>query len=46
MTPRETFVFTANMMLKWDSESKSLRVEKLIVDLGLTSCANTRIGGT
>ncbi len=46
LTPRECFLFAARLTLNLDKKQMDERVEELIVDLGLTACANTKIGNT
>jgi ABC-type multidrug transport system ATPase subunit len=46
LTPRECFLFAAKLTLNLSERQLNDRVEELILDLGLTSCANTKIGNT
>jgi ABC-type multidrug transport system ATPase subunit len=44
-TPRECFMFIANMrLINLSAKEKSVKVEELIVILGLTKCADTYVG--
>lgn len=43
-SPREAFYFSANMRLNISPAEKVQRVESLIVELGLSKCADTRVG--
>ncbi|CAD8049574.1 unnamed protein product [Paramecium sonneborni] len=45
-SPREAFYFSANMRLTISPEEKAQRVESLIRELGITKCADTRVGNT
>lgn len=44
LTPRECFTFAAKLTMKLSKRQLEDRVEELITDLGLGSCANTKIG--
>jgi ATP-binding cassette subfamily G (WHITE) protein 2 len=44
MTPRESFQFSAKLRITGTPEEKAEKVEKLITDLKLSKCANSRIG--
>jgi ABC-type multidrug transport system ATPase subunit len=46
MTPREVFTFAANLRLNLSNEEKVARVEKIIEELDLSNCADTRVGST
>lgn len=45
-TPREALRFAARLKLKSSQQEQDERVEKLIIELGLSNVANTPIGGT
>lgn len=45
LTPRETFNFTAELTLNIPKYLRDEKVENLIAALGLTNCADTKIGG-
>eukprot|EP01134_Creolimax_fragrantissima_P002562 CFRG2562T1 len=44
MTVRETLAFSAELNMKSNAQAKSDRVDAIIEDLGLTSCADTNVG--
>jgi ABC-type multidrug transport system ATPase subunit len=46
LTPRECFRFAADLRLEGTKFMKYERVEELISELGLTSCADVKIGNT
>lgn len=43
-TPREAFMFSANLRLRISPEERKEKVEAILKQLGLTRCANTYIG--
>ncbi|OMJ68363.1 hypothetical protein SteCoe_34220 [Stentor coeruleus] len=45
MTPRETITFSAALTTNLHSEDRKILVDRLLQELGLTSCADTLIGG-
>ena len=44
LTPKECFQFACDLRLTVSKEEKAKIVDDLIAQLGLTSCANTRVG--
>lgn len=44
MTPRESFMFSANMRLRMSEGERKRRVDALIDQLGLMDCCDTKIG--
>ena len=46
LTPRECFLFAVKLTLGLTERQLNERVEELISDLGLSSCANTKIGNS
>jgi ABC-type multidrug transport system ATPase subunit len=44
-TPREAFMFAAKLRLNLKPDEITRRVNDLIVQLGLTNCCDTMIGG-
>ena len=44
LNPRECFQFACDLRLKVSKEEKNRIVEDLILELGLTNCAGTRVG--
>jgi ABC-type multidrug transport system ATPase subunit len=45
MTPRESFIFAARLRTTLDEYNILVKVEQVINRLGLSQCADTRIGG-
>lgn len=45
LTPRETLQFSADLTLDIPKKQRQEKVEKLLEDLGILSCADTKIGG-
>jgi ABC-type multidrug transport system ATPase subunit len=45
LTPRETLQFSADLTLNIPRQERQKKVEKLLEDLGILSCADTKIGG-
>jgi ABC-type multidrug transport system ATPase subunit len=45
LTPRESIRFSADLTLDLPSDVRAQKVEKLLTDLGLQACSNTKIGG-
>lgn len=46
LTPRECFKFACNLRLNVSEEEKHRIVEDLIIELGLASCADVKVGNT
>ena len=44
LTARETLAYAADLYLDATPKEKQARVEKLLADLGLTGCADTKVG--
>jgi len=45
LTPRESIRFSADLTLDLPEDVRAQKVEKLLTDLGLQACSNTKVGG-